>query len=201
MQIQICQQGLNGEDNGNNSQDLQVSSGDARFGNLGDVDVVDPASVEHTYSSRTDLSALFDDDSPTLTRLQSPSKVASTSRASTHLPTQSIRPSGLDGTSPPRVWPLWSPSLPPYVDQETPRSTEVTGLGLSIEGIMTPHPHRPQHQMTTRAPLGTPPHRRAGSIDRQSTIGNYTFPRDAPAPAPRAQESPSYLRSAMSNLM
>jgi hypothetical protein len=198
------QEGLNGEDNGDNSQDLQVSSGDAKFGNLGDVDVVDPASVEHTDSSRADLSVLFDDSlSPTLTRLQSPSKVASTSRASTHLPTQSIRPSGLDSTSPSRVWPLWSPSLPPYVDQEASRSTEATGLGLSIEGMMSPHSHPRglQHQMTTLAPLRTPPHRHAGRIDRQSTTGDDTFPRDAPAPAPHAQESPSYLRSAMANLM
>ncbi|KAN0114113.1 hypothetical protein V8E52_007089 [Russula decolorans] len=197
------QERLNVEDDGDNSQDLQVSSGDAGFGNLGDVDVVDLASVEHTNSSRADLSVLFD-DSPTLTRLQSPSKVASTSRASTHLPTQSIRPSGLDSTSPPRVWPLWSPSLPPYVDQETSRSPEVTGLGLSIEGIMSPpsrsHPLQ-HHQMTTRAPLRIPPHWHAGSIDRQRTTGDDTLPRDAPATAPQAQESPSYLRSAMSNLM
>lgn len=188
------------QDNGDNSQDLQASSGDARFGNLGDVGVVDPASVEHTNSSRADLSVLFD-DSPILTRLQSPSKIASTSRASTHLPTQSIRPSGLDSTSPPRVWPLWSPSLPPFVDQEASRSTEVAGLGLSIEGIMSPRSHPLQHQMTTRAPLRIPPHRHAGSIDRQSTAGDDTFPQDASAPAPQAQESPSYLRSAMSKLM
>jgi hypothetical protein len=192
------QEGLDGEDNGDNSQDLQAPSGDARFGNLGEVDAVVPG-VEHTNSSREDLSVLFD-DSPTLIRLQSPSKVASTSRASTHLPTQSIRPSGLDSTSPPRVWPLWSPSIPPYVDQEASRSTEVTGLGLSIEGIMSPRSHPLQHQMTTRAPLRIiPPHRHVGSIDRQSTRDD-TFPRDAPAPAP-AQESPSYLRSAVSNLM
>lgn len=191
------------EDNGDNSQDLQVSpGGDARFGNLGDVDVGDPASVEHTSSSPADLSVLFD-DSPTLIRLQSPSKVASTSRASTHLPTQNIHPSGLDTTSPPRVWPLWSPSLPPYVEQEAPRSTEVTGLGLSLEGIMSPHSHSHplQHQMTTRAPRRIPPYQHAGSIDRQSTTRDETFPRDAPVPAPQAQESPSYLRSAMSNLM
>ncbi|KAF8502104.1 hypothetical protein F5888DRAFT_1169493 [Russula emetica] len=191
------QEGLNGEDNRDNSQDLQVvSSGDAKFGILGDFDVVDPASVEHTDSPRSDLSVLFD-DSPTLIRLQSPLEVASTSRASTHLLTQS----GLDTTSPPRVWPLWSPSLPPYVDQEAPRSTEVTGLGLSIEGIMSPHSHPLQHHMTTRAPLRTPPHRHAGSIDRQSTTGDDTSPWDAPAPAPQAQESPSYLRSVISNLM
>jgi hypothetical protein len=188
------------QDNGDNSQDLQASSGDARFENRGDVGVVDPASVEHTNSSRADLSVLFD-DSPTLARLQSPSKVASTSRASTHLPTQSIHPSGLDSTSPPRVWPLWSPSLPPLVDQEASRSTEATGLGLSIEGIMSPRSHLLQHQMTTRAPLRISPYQLAGSIDRQGTTGDDTFPLDAPAPAPQAQESPSYLRSAMSNLM
>jgi len=194
------QEDLNEEDNGDISQDLQVSSRDARFGNLGDV--VDPTIVEHADSSRADLSVLFD-DSPTLTRLQSPSKVASTSRASTHLPTQSIRPSDLDTTSPPRVWPLWSPSLPPYVDQEASRSTEVTGLGLSIEGIMSPRSQPLQHRMTTRAPLRIPPHRHAGSIDPQSTTGDETFPQDAPAPAPQAQESPSYLslRSTMSGLM
>jgi hypothetical protein len=115
-----------------------------RFENLGDVDIVDHARVEHTNSSREDLSVLFD-DSPTLTRLQSPPKIASTSRASTHLLTRSIRPSGLDSTSPPHVWPLW---LPLYVDQEASRSTEVTGLGLSIEGIMSPHSHPLQHKMT-----------------------------------------------------
>ncbi len=65
------QEGLNEEEDGDNSQDLQATSS-ARFRNLGDV--VDP--LEHTDSSRAELSTLFD-DSPTLTRL-SPSKVAST---------------------------------------------------------------------------------------------------------------------------
>ena len=193
------QEGLDGEDDEDDSQDLEVPSGDVRFGNLGNI-VDQPASVEeHADSSRGALSVLFD-DSPTLTRLQSPWKVASTSRASTHLPTQSIRPSGLDSTSPPRVWPLWSPPLQPHVDQGASLSTEATGLGLSIEGIMSPRSHPLQHQMTTRAPLRIPPHRHAGSIDRQSTTGDDdTFPLDAPAP--QAQESPSYLRSALSNLM
>ena len=182
------------DENEDDSQDLQVSSGDARFG-----DHPSPASVEHMDLSRADLSVLFD-DSPTLIRLQSPSNVASTSRASTHLPTQGISPSGFDSTSPPRVWPLWSPSLPPCVDQEASRST---GLGLSIEGVVSPHSQRLQHgdHMTTRAPLRVPPHRHAGSIDRQSTTGDDAFPGDAPSPAPPAQESPSYLRSAMSNLI
>lgn len=198
-------EGLNGEDDEDNSLVLQVPSGDARFGNLGDV-ADPPASVEeHADSSRADLSVLFD-DSPTLARLQSPAKVASTSRASSHLPTQSIRPSGLDTTSPPRLWPLWPPSLPPYVDQEASLSTEATGLGLSIEGIMSPRSHPLQHQMSTRVPLRIPLHRHTGSIDIQSTTGDDdTFPRDVPEPAPASQaqpgESPSYLRSAMSNLM
>ena len=199
------QAGLDGEDNGDNSQDptLQVPSGDAGFGNLGDVtDVVDlPASVEEHMDSSRALSILVFDDSPSLTRLQSPSpKVASTSRSSTHLPTQSICPSGLDSTLPPRVWPLWSPSLSTHVDQDAPRSTEMTGLGLSLEGIMSPRSHSLQREMTTRAPLRISPHRHAGSIDRQGTTGDDdTF--DAPASAPQAQESPSYLRSAVSNLM
>ncbi|KAI0276582.1 hypothetical protein BGY98DRAFT_1177646 [Russula aff. rugulosa BPL654] len=165
------QEGLDGEDDEDDSQDLEVPSGDARFGNLGNI-VDPPASVEeHADSSRGALSVLFD-DSPTLTRLQSPWKVASTSRASSHLPTQSIHPSGLDSTSPPRVWPLWSPPLPPHVDQGASLSTEATGLGLSIEGIMSPRSHPLQHQMTTRAPLRIPPHRHVGSIDRQSTTGD-----------------------------
>src|SRR5216684_6361628 len=99
------QEGLNEEEDGDNSQDLQATSS-ARFRNLGDV--VDP--LEHTDLPRAELSVLFE-GSPTLTRLQSPSKVASTSRTSTHLRTQSIRSSDLDTTSLPRVWPLWSPSL------------------------------------------------------------------------------------------
>jgi len=66
---------------------------------------------------------------------------------------------------------------------------------------MSPHSHPLQHHMTTRAPLRTPPHRHAGSIDRQSTTRDDTSPWDAPAPAPQAQESPSYLRSVISNLM
>ena len=196
------QEGLNEEDIGDNSQDLQLSPGDTRFGSLGDVG--DPASLELTDSSREDLSVLFD-DSPTLIRLKSPSKVASTSRASTHLPTQSTRPSGLDTTSPPRVWPLWSPSLPPYVDHDASRSTEVTGLGLSIEGIMSPRSHPPQHRVATRAPPRTPPDRHAGSIGLQNTTGEDTgtSPLDAPASARQAQESPSYPspRSAMPDPM
>lgn len=193
------QEGLIGEDNEDDSQGLQVSSGDATDARFGDH--LSPAGVEHMDSSRADLSVLFD-DSPTLIRLQSPSKVASTSRASTHLPTQGIRPSGLDTTSPPRVWPLWSPSLPPCVD-EASRSTEVTGLGLSIEGVVSPHSQPLQHSdhMTTRAPLRIMPHRHAGSIDCQSPTGDDAFPGDAPSPAPPAQELPSYLRSAMSNLI
>ena len=200
------QEGMNGKDDEDNSQDLrrQVPSGDARFGNLGDV--VDPPASLHSDSSRADLSVLFD-DSLTLTRLQSPSKVASTSRASSHLPTQSIHPSGLDTTSPPRLWPLWPPSLPPHVDQEASFSTEVTGLGLSIEGIMSPRSQPLKHQMTM-VPLRIPLHQHAGIINLRSTTGDDdTFPRDAHEPvsalAPQAQpgESPLYLRSAISNLM
>ena len=67
---------------------------------------------------------------------------------------------------------------------------------------MSPRSHPLQHhRMTTQAPLRIPPHRHAGSVDRQRTAGDDTFPRDAPAPTPQAQESPSYLRSAISNLM
>ena len=195
------QEGLNEEEDEDNSQDLQATSS-ARFQNLGDV--VDP--LEHTDLPQAELSVLFE-DSPTLTRLQSPSKVASTSRTSTHLQTQSIRSSDLDTTSLPRVWPLWSPSLPPHVDQEASRPTEVTGLGLSIEGIMSPSPHSHplQHQTTTQIPPRSPSHRPLGSNEGQSSAGHDTSPRDAPAPAPapapQAQESPSYLWSAMSSLM
>jgi hypothetical protein len=104
----------------------------------------------------------------------------------------------LDGTSSPRVWPSWSPSLPPYYCTVC-RSGCISfdrgdWLGTINRGYRVT-------SMTTRAPLRIPPHQHAGRIDRHSTTGNDPFPRDAPAPTPQAQESPSCLRSAMSNLI
>jgi hypothetical protein len=198
LSTQRQEEGLNEEENGDDSQ---ASSDDTRV-EISD-DVVDP--LDHTNPPRADRSVAFD-DSPSLSRPLSPLIITSTSRSathSTHLLAQCIRPSGLDTTSSSSswVWPLWSPSLPPHVTSVASSSTEVTGLGLSIEGILSSSPpsQSRQHQATTPAPPGTP-HRRTGNVDGQSSTrhASDTSPRDAPVS--RAPATPPNLRSALSDL-
>ncbi|KAF8482975.1 hypothetical protein DFH94DRAFT_387870 [Russula ochroleuca] len=187
------EEGLNEEENGNDSQ---ASSDDTRVEISGDV--VD--ALDRTSSPQADRSVAFD-DSPSLSRPLSPLIITSTSRSSTHRLAQSVRPSGPDTTtsSSSWVWPLWSPSLPPHVTSEASSSTEVTGLGLSIEGILSPSSSSQplQHKTTTQAPPGTP-HRHAGNVERQSPTRRDTSPRDAPIS--QAPATPPNLVSALSNL-
>lgn len=184
------EEGPNGDENGDDSQ---TSSDDTRV-EISD-DVVDP--LDRTNSPRADRSVALD-DSPSLSRPLSPLMITSTSRSATHLLAQCIRPSGLDTTSSSSswVWPLWSPSLPPHVTSVASSSTEVTGLGLSIEGILSSSPpSQPlQHQTTTQAPPGTT-HRSAGSVEGQSQTRQDTSPRGSPVS--RVPATPPNLRSAL----
>ena len=182
------QEGPNEEENEDGSQ---ASSDDTEFETVCDAEDL----LERMNSPQMDRSI------PSLSRPLSPLIVASTSRSLTSL-TQSIRPSGIDTAtlSSPLVWPWWSPSLSPYVDPESSRSTEATGLGLPIEGTISPSPHShpPQHRTTTRAPSGSLPHRLAQQIEGQSSTGPDPSPRDASAS--RAPASPLHLASVVSDL-
>ena len=170
------QVGPNEEENEDSSQ---ASSDDTQFETVCDAEDL----LERTNSPQVDLSIAFD-SSPSLSRPLSPLIVASTSQSLTFL-TQSIRPSGLDTTtlSSPLVWPWWSPSLSPYLDPESSHSTEATGLGLSIEGTISPSPHShpPRHRATALAPSGILPHRLARRIEGQSSTRPDPSPRDASA--------------------
>ena len=190
------QEGPNEEENGGDSQ---ASSDDTLF----------ETAMDHTSSPQADRSNAFN-DSLSLSRPLSPLMVASTSRSLTHL-SQSIRPSGFDTTtsSSPRVWPWWVPSLPQHGSPESSRSTTVTGLGLSIEGTLSPSPlgsHPPRHRTTTQAPPESPLRRLAGNVEGQSPTRSdaflrdvHAFFRDAPASS-QALASPPHLGSGASNL-
>jgi hypothetical protein len=93
-----------------------------------------------------------------------------------------------------------SPLLPLQLDPEGSRLAEMTGLGLSIEGVLLSSTHGLPlpYRTTTRASPGSTPSRRAGSIRGQSPIMDDTPPRYTPASQP--QGSPSYLGSTAHDL-
>jgi hypothetical protein len=89
----------------------------------------------------------------------------------------------------------WSPSPSPHVD------LEVTGLGLSMEGILSPSPRSQalQHRTITQVPLGSPPHQCAGIIEGQFNRMRYismeTRVSRALAPSPYRGSGVSDLRA------
>ncbi|KAI9458548.1 hypothetical protein F5148DRAFT_1220294, partial [Russula earlei] len=94
-------------------------------------------------------------------------------------------PIDISPPSPPRVWPLWSPLLPPHTNLEAPpnRPAEVTGLGLSIEGaaLLSSGCHPQSYRSITPTPSGSLSYKRAGSIEERSPIRSEPSPRVPPA--------------------